>query len=112
MYRKQLKQLFIIITLIVLGSINLIKIEHIDMHALLLMFKVVVPACIVMGVIGFKMEEIINNPKNKAEADYTVSVLNALKKMDKSITLQELNEKLKEQKIEPDANDNDEGLDL
>ena len=52
----------------------------------------------------------MDNPKNRADADYKLAVLNALKKMDKSITLQELNEKLTKQVAEPDlpeASDDD-----
>ena len=45
----------------------------------------------------------MDNPKNKADADYKIAVLNALKKMDKSISLQELNEKLTKTVAEPDA---------
>jgi hypothetical protein len=43
-----------------------------------------------------------------------LAVLNALKKMDKSITLQELNEKLTKTVAEPDSSDieSDEDLDV
>jgi ribosomal protein S12 methylthiotransferase len=51
------------------------------------------------------IDEIADNPKNRADADYKQAVLNALKKMDKSITLQELNEKLTKTVAEPDAPD-------
>ena len=58
-----------------------------------------------MGYLGQRIGEIVDNPKNKADADYKIAVLNALKKMDKSITLQELNEKLTKQVAEPDLPD-------
>ena len=61
-----------------------------------------VPATVIMGYLGQRMGEIMDNPKNRADADYKLAVLNALKKMDKSITLQELNEKLTKQVAEPD----------
>ena len=61
-----------------------------------------------------KIGEIIDNPKNRADADYKIAVLNALKKMDKSMTMQELNEKLTKTVAEPDATsaDNDDDLDV
>ena len=61
-----------------------------------------IPAAIVMGYLGQKIGEIVDNPKNRADADYKIAVLNALKKMDKSITLEELNQKLSRQAEEPD----------
>ena len=60
-----------------------------------------------MGYLGQRIGEIMDNPKNKADADYKMAVLNALKKMDKSITLQELNEKLTRQVSEPDLPDSE-----
>ena len=67
-----------------------------------------------MGLLGQKIGEIVDNPRNKADPDYKIAVLNALKKMDKSITLQELNEKLTKNVAEPDAPDteNEEELDV
>ena len=69
-----------------------------------------------MGFLGQKIGEIADNPKNRTDADYKLAVLNALKKMDKSISLQELNEKLTKTVAEPDAPDSeintDEELDI
>ena len=62
-----------------------------------------IPAVVVMGILGTKIGEIVDNPRNRADADYKLAVLNALKKMDKSITLQELNEKLTQTVSEPDS---------
>ena len=56
---------------------------------------------------GQKIGEIVDNPKNSVDADYKLAVLNALKKMDKSTTLQELNEKLTKTVAEPDAPDSE-----
>ena len=82
------------------------------MHALWAVAKNLIPAVIVMGLLGAKIGDIVDNPKNKADADYKVAVLNALKKMDKSITLQELNEKLTKQVAEPDIPDDEEEDDV
>ena len=65
-----------------------------------------------LGFLGQKIGEIADNPKNRDDADYKQAVLNALKKMDKSITLQELNEKLTRTVAEPDAPDSDNEEDL
>ena len=102
-YTTQLRELFIVITIIVIGTICMVKIGTINAHAIIATAVILVPAVIVMGILGQKIGEIVDNPKNRADADYKLEVLNALKKMDKSITLQELNEKLTKTVAEPDA---------
>lgn len=101
-YSENFRNFFMVITLLVLGAISIIKIGTIDSHAIISTSIVVIPAVIVMGFLGQKIGEIVDNPKNRDDADYKLAVLNALKKMDKSITLQELNEKLTKQVAEPD----------
>ena len=91
-YTENIRSFFIVITMLVIGTISFIKIGTIDMHAIISTSIVLVPAIVVMGFLGQKIGEIVDNPRNRADADYKLAVLNALKKMDKSITLQELNE--------------------
>ena len=107
-YTEDIRLLFIVITILTIGILNLIKIGTIDMHAILATSTVLIPAVIIMGYLGQKIGEIIDNPNNRADADYKLAVINALKKMDKSITLQELNDKLTKQVAEPDLPDIDE----
>lgn len=114
-YTEEFRNFFIIITMLVIGTICFVKIGTIDMHAILSTGVVLVPAIVVMGFLGQKIGEIVDNPKNRDDADYKLAVLNALKKMDKSITLQELNEKLTKTVAEPDApeiENEDEELDV
>lgn len=106
-YSENIRNFFIVLSVVVLGAISLIKIGTIDLHAIFATGAIVVPAAIVLGFLGQKIGEIADNPKNRADADYKQAVLNALKKMDKSITLQELNEKLTKSVAEPDAPDSD-----
>ncbi len=106
-YTESIRNFFIALTLLVIGTISIVKIGTIDLHAVLATSAVLIPAIIVMGLLGQKIGEIMDNPKNRADADYKLAVLNALKKMDKSITLQELNEKLTKTVAEPDAPDED-----
>jgi len=106
-YTNNLRNIFAVITMLVIGIICFIKIGTIDMHAIFSAGAILIPAMIVMGYLGQKMGEIIDNPKNRDDADYKIAVLNALKKMDKSMTLQELNEKLTKTVAEPDAPDID-----
>lgn len=106
-YSENIRNLFIVITLLVIGTVSIVKIGSIDSHAIITTSMILVPAVIVMGILGQKIGEIMDNPKNRADADYKLAVLNALKKMDKSITLQELNEKLTKTVAEPDAPDID-----
>ena len=111
-YTESIRNFFIVVTLLVIGTISFIKIGTIDLHSMLSTGLVLVPAVLVMGFLGQKIGEIVDNPKNRADADYKLSVLNALKKMDKSITLQELNEKLSSTVAEPDAADEPNESDL
>lgn len=113
-YSDSIRKLFIVVTMLVLGTISLVKIGSIDAHSMLATSALLIPAILVMGYLGQKIGEIVDNPKNKADADYKLAVLNALKKMDKSITLQELNEKLTKTVAEPDAPeiDTEEDLDV
>ena len=110
-YTESLRQIFIVITTLVIGTVCILKIGVIDLHTILATASVLVPAVIVMGLVGQKMGEIIDNPKNRADADYKLAVLSALKKMDKSISLQELNEKLTKQVAEPDLPDAQDDVD-
>ena len=104
---ENFRNFFVVITMLVIGTIMFVKIGTIDLHAIWATSAVTVPAMIVMGYLGYKIGEIVDNPKNRADADYRLAVLNALKKMDKSITLQELNEKLTKTVVEPDAPDSE-----
>lgn len=106
-YTENIRNFLIVMSVLVLGSISLVKIGTIDLHAIMATGAIVIPAAIVLGFLGQKIGEIADNPKNRADADYKQAVLNALKKMDKSITLQELNEKLTKTVTEPDAPDTD-----
>ena len=101
-YAENIRLLFIVITMIVIGTVSIVRVGTIDLHAILTTAAILLPAIVVMGYLGQKIGEIVDNPKNRADADYKIAVLNALKKMDKSITLQELNEKLTKQVAEPD----------
>ena len=109
-YTENLRLFFVVMTIIVLGTVSIVRVGAIDMHAIITTALILVPATVIMGYLGQRMGEIMDNPKNRADADYKLAVLNALKKMDKSITLQELNEKLTKQVTEPDlpeASDDD-----
>ena len=113
-YTENFRNFFIVMTVLVIGTISFVKIGTIDLHSIIATGAVLIPAAIVMGFLGQKIGEIVDNPKNRADADYRLAVLNALKKMDKSMTLQELNEKLTKTVAEPDAPDlgTDDDLDV
>ena len=106
-YTENTRLLFVVITMIVIGTVSIVRVGAIDLHAILTTASILIPAVVVMGYLGQRIGEIMDNPKNKADADYKMAVLNALKKMDNSITLQELNEKLTRQVSEPDLPDSE-----
>ena len=110
-YSDIIKKMYISLTIIILGSFCLIRIGTVDMHSIWATSSILIPAVIIMGYIGQRIGNIVDNPKNKADADYKIAVLNALKKMDKSITLEELNEKLTRQTEEPDIPDQNDDVD-
>ncbi len=68
--------------------------EYIDMNSVISMMYRIVPATIVMGILGRMMGAILDKPKNLADSDYQTDVLQALKKMDKNMTMSELGKKL------------------
>ena len=105
MYSQNISVLFVALTIIIIGTICFMRMGTIDFHSILSTASILIPAIVVMGYLGQRIGRIMDNPKNKADADYKLAVLNALKKMDKSITLQELNEKLTKQEEEPDIPD-------
>ena len=114
-YTENIRNFFMVVTMLVIGTIMFVKIGAVDLHAVFATSIVLIPAVFVMGFLGHKIGEIVDNPKNRDDADYKLAVLNALKKMDKSSTLQELNEKLTKDVAEPDAPDSeieDEDLDV
>ena len=111
MYAENIKNFFVSITILVIGSICIVRMGAINMHTICSMAVILVPAVVILGYLGQMMGHIVDNPKNKADADYKIAVLNALKKMDKSITLQELNEKLSKQVDEPDLPDKKDDVD-
>ena len=114
-YSDNFRNFFIVATILTIGTMMFVKIGTIDLHAIWATGVVLVPAVIVMGYLGQKIGEIVDNPKNRDDADYKIAVLNALKKMDKSISLQDLNEKLTKTVEESDAPDieiDDEELDV
>ena len=113
-FTRSLRVLFSIITMLIIGIVSFVKIGVVDLHSVVVTAYIIVPAIVVMGYLGQKMGLILDNPRNRADADYRLAVLNALKKMDKSMTLQELNEKLTKTVAEPDAPDieNEDDIDI
>ena len=79
-YTESIRNFFISVTALLIGTISIIKIGTIDLHAILATGSILLPAIIVMGYLGQKIGEIVDNPKNKVDADYKLAVLNALKK--------------------------------
>ena len=85
---------FAVLTFMILAGICLFKYEYIDMNSIISMMYRIVPATIVMGLLGRMMGAILDKPKNLADSDYQTDVLQALKKMDKNMTMSELSKKL------------------
>jgi len=98
-----IRNYFIIITVIIIGTTSILKTGVIDFHSIMSTFGIMVPAVLVMALLGQWIGSIMDNPKNREDADYKLSVLNALKSIDKNMTLEDLNEKLTKTIEEPDS---------
>lgn len=85
---------FATVTFIVLAIISILKFDKVDMAAMYSLMWRTIPATLVMGLLGKLMGSILDRPKNIADSDYTIDVLNALKQLDKNMTMADLNEKL------------------
>ncbi len=85
---------FATITFMVMAGICLFNYEYINMNSIISMMCRIVPATIVMGILGRMMGSILDKPKNLADSDYQSDVLQALKKLDKNMSMSELSKKL------------------
>ena len=65
------------VTILVLGTTSIIRVGAIDMHAIITTALLLIPAVVVMGYLGGKMGELIDNPKNRADADYKMMIKKA-----------------------------------
>lgn len=81
---------FIVLAIFSIANIGLTGIDSI--YAITLR---TIPATVVMGFLGKIMGAILDSPRNLADSDYQTDVLKALKKLDRKMTLADLNEKLK-----------------
>ena len=106
-YAKNIRSLFAVLTVLVIGTVSFVKMGTINAHSVFATSMLLIPAVIVMGLLGHQIGTVIDNPKNRVDADYKIAVLNALKKMDKSMTLQDLNAKLANDISEEDASFSD-----
>ena len=59
-YTENMRLLFVVITMIVIGTVSIVRVGVIDMHAILTTAVILVPAVIVMGYLGQKIGEIID----------------------------------------------------
>lgn len=60
---REYKVTFIVITMIVIGTVSIVRVGAIDLHAILTTAAILVPAIVVMGYLGQKIGEIVDNPK-------------------------------------------------
>ncbi len=85
---------FALLTFLILSGICVFQYDYFDMHSVMSMMYRIVPATVVMGILGRMMGAILDKPKNLADSDYQTAVMQELKKMDKNMTMAELSKKL------------------
>ena len=82
------------ITFIVLATFSIINVGLTGVDSIYAIVIRTIPATVVMGFLGKIMGSILDSPKNLDDSDYQTDVLKALKKLDRKMTLADLNEKL------------------
>jgi hypothetical protein len=82
------------ITFIVLATFSIINVGLTGLDSIYAIVIRTIPATVVMGFLGKIMGSILDSPKNLDDSDYQTDVLKALKKLDRKMTLADLNEKL------------------
>lgn len=60
-----IRTFFIMVTILVIGTVSITKIGTIDAHSVMATSVILVPAIVVMGFLGQKIGEIMDNPKTK-----------------------------------------------
>ena len=82
------------ITFIVLAVFSIINVGLTGVDSIYAIVIRTIPATVIMGFLGKIMGTILDSPKNLDDSDYQTDVLKALKKLDRKMTLADLNEKL------------------
>lgn len=82
------------ITFIVLAFFSIANVGLTGIDSIYAIAIRTIPATVVMGFLGKIMGAILDSPKNLDDSDYQTDVLKALKKLDRKMTLADLNEKL------------------
>ena len=85
---------FALFTFLILSGVCVFQYDYFDMRAIISMMYRIVPATVVMGILGRMMGSILDKPKNLADSDYQSAVMSELKKIDKNMTMAELSKKL------------------
>ena len=60
-YAENIRLFFVVVTMIVIGTVSIVRVGAIDMHAILTTAVILIPAVIVMGYLGQKIGEIVDN---------------------------------------------------
>ena len=82
------------LTFITLATCSVINIGLTGVESIYAIVIRTIPATVVMGFLGKIIGGILDSPKNLSDSDYQTDVLKALKKLDRKMTLADLNEKL------------------
>ncbi|MBQ6516645.1 hypothetical protein IJI31_05645 [bacterium] len=73
---------FVCIAFLIFGAIHLFSCGNISYDSVVGLFIKIVPACLVMGVLGYKIGDILDHPKGSKAADYRNIIMDELENID------------------------------
>ena len=85
-YRKKLSAVFASIAILVMGTASLFQSMSLDYYSVLSTLTKIVPACFVIGFLGWIMGLILDQPKRRQKISYNSVFVNDLMKNDFSET--------------------------
>ena len=83
-YRKRLAALFVSFTIVIMGTASLTRSMSLDYYTVLCTLGKIAPSSIIMGLLGWVMGMILDQPKRRQRVGYNSLFVNNLMKNDLS----------------------------
>lgn len=79
-YRKRLAALFVSFSILIMGTGSLTRSMSIDYYTVLNTLTKVIPSCIIMGLLGWVMGMILDQPRRRSRINYGNMFVNEIMK--------------------------------
>jgi len=76
---------FICVSFLILGTIHMLACGDMSYDAVYGLFVKVLPACLVLGLIGYKIGDIFDHPKGRKADDYRSLIMDELENLDENM---------------------------